>query len=335
MNNKFNKKILKFSISPILAMSSLIPLILVSKSCGYDHKSISNADYSKKGYAVQFQNYKNIGEVFDQSVVGGILTENPQNPLDPPVTVEKKFTYWEWFSYVDATVERITDGDTLEIKALTKPFSVTGAVDSSIEVGKTYKVRISTIDTLEEHAPENKAIDKVEKAFAELDHKYAEKLILVGSKVRLVSDSWSVTSYNRKVASLFFGEKYQRNFACEMLAGGYTLPRIQDQRKVFENGYLANGKKDSILALLLPYLAYAYNEGLEQKRGFYSTTEPEVVALKKEHNVKINTVYDLAKLYKEHGDMAGQGEYILSPKYSINPDNKTDNIFRFIKKHGN
>ncbi|MDD1358500.1 thermonuclease family protein [Metamycoplasma hyosynoviae] len=323
------KKILKFSVLPIIIPSSLIPLALASKACGYDYTTMKNIP--SKGHIVEFKNYQKIGKVFDQKVKGIVnLIEDPTSPV---VRVEKEHTYWEWFSYVDAEIISITDGDTLKVKILTDPFSVDGSPNTKVVKGQEFKLRISSIDTLEEHKPNGGEVNEIEKNFAALDHKYAEKLIPVGSKVRLISDNWQNTSYNRLVTSLFFGENYERNFSCEMLAGGYTLPRIQDRRKQFQADYLTKGKKNSILTLLLPYLAYAYNEGIAEKRGFYSKTDPEVIKLKKHYNLKIDTVYELADLYKEHGDMAGQGEYILSPKYSTNPDNKTDNIFRFMKKN--
>lgn len=76
------------------------------------------------------------------------------------------------------------------------------------------------------------------------------------------------------------------------MANGYTLPRIGDDDKFqFRDSY-TQIRKRSIQGILLPYFAYAFNEGIEKKRGFYN---PERI---KEGKTFLKMLQNLTKCIK-------------------------------------
>ena len=76
-------------------------------------------------------------------------------------------------------------GDTVYAKITKLPKEI-GNYKTTFKVGDIIKLRIPSIDTFEEHVP-GQEVDPVEKAYALRDHAFAESLIPVGTKVRMVS----------------------------------------------------------------------------------------------------------------------------------------------------
>jgi len=102
-----------------------------------------------------------------------------------------------------------------------------------------------------------------------------------------------------------------------MLAGGYTLPRLP-----WNHEYLASFRanynkkiKEMFTDLILPYLAYAFNDGIAKKRGFY----------KKD----FKNPYQFSANYKSHGtSLISESEGILSSKFSKYSKNEKNQLFR-------
>ena len=70
--------------------------------------------------------------------------------------------------------------------------------------------------------------------------------------------------------------------------------------------------------LILPYLAYAFNDGIAKKRGFY----------KKD----FRNPYQFSANYKSHGtSLISESEGILSSKFSKYRKNEKNQLFRWIQ----
>ncbi|WP_412031527.1 hypothetical protein [Metamycoplasma buccale] len=291
-------------LSNLISISLISPLVVsCARTKEYKTLKLNNT------YDLPLQDFNKVGKLFDKKV-----TRNVKNKKTGAFE-DATYSYWEWLGYAEAKITHWRDGDTFDAEITKAPFE-TIVSSSSLKVGDKIAVRIPTIDTLEEHGSN---VSEKEKELAKLDHAYAEKLIPVGTTVRLLSSNWANKSYDRHIANAFFGENFEQNFATSMLAGGYTLPRIGDDVKsAFRDDY-QESIKNSIYGLLLPYLAYAYNWGIENKKGFYEK--------------HFKNPYEFSKAYESHGEMINSGKYILSQAYSqdSNIDFK-NNIFKFIEK---
>lgn len=264
---------------------------------------------------LKMSEYQKVGTIFDKQV-----TINAKNPITDKIE-SRTTTLWELFQYLEGEVVRVTDGDTLVIRITKQPYAREGTnPPADLQIGTEISVRIPFIDTLEEHTHGDNTVDPEEKRLALQDHEFAEKLLPVGTKVRLVSDNWSNKTYNRYTAAVFFGEGYQRNFSTEMLAGGYTLPRLANDVGGRFRTYFKMDVKASVSSYILPFLAYAYNEGVHEKRGFYQS--------------EVKDPYDLASKYKSHGEgIIEAGRYILSQYYIQSGEvNEQTNIFKWLGK---
>ena len=147
----------------------------------------------------------------------------------------------------------------------------------------------------------------------------------------MVSPNWANKTYDRYLADLFFGENFERNFSTEMLAGGYTLPRLPwngEYLASFRSNY--NRKvKEAYTDLILPYLAYAFNDGIAKKRGFYNWKNQEL----KQAGLKyFKNPYQFSANYKSHGtSLISESEGILSSKFSKYRKNEKNQLFRWIQ----
>ncbi|WP_373590274.1 thermonuclease family protein [Metamycoplasma equirhinis] len=302
-----------------IATVSILPLAVAS-SCD---KKLVQADIEQN----LEENYASL-RASDYHNVGRILYQNVENPIKDKFDdiIRVKRTLWEKFNYIEGKIKNIIDGDTIDIEVTQQPrISYSG---KEIIIPSTIKIRIPMIDTLEENTPE---VKEREKSLAHIDSDYARKLLPAGTKVRVVSENWTNKSYNRHVGSIFFGEKYEKNFAIEMLAAGYTLARIpEDAISDFKYSYEEPFDNDkNLYTYLLPYAAYAMNDAIINKRGFYGEFE---LFGKKE---QFNGPYDFAKEYLEHGEeIISTSRFIMHPKLwrNVEPDAK-NNIYKFVAKY--
>ena len=290
---------------PIVSISSLMSSFsLLSVSCtDYEKTKLLEHPDNKEGFnGLPLKEYSKVGKLLNQKVTQKAQSDEKDPQTGLPMLKEYTETYWDWFHSMEGEITKVVDGDTVYARITKLPK----------EIGN-----YST--TFEEHVP-GQEVDPVEKAYALRDHAFAESLIPVGTKVRMVSPNWSSKTYDRYVADLFFGENFERNFSTEMLAGGYTLPRLP-----WNHEYLASFRanynkkiKEMFTDLILPYLAYAFNDGIAKKRGFY----------KKD----FKNPYEFSANYKSHGtSLISESEGILSSKFSKYKKTKENQLFRWIQ----
>lgn len=306
---------------PIVSISSLMSSFsLLSVSCtDYEKTKLLEHPDNKEGFnGLPLKEYSKVGKLLNQKVTQKAQSDEKDPQTGLPMLKEYTETYWDWFHSMEGEITKVVDGDTVYARITKLPKEI-GNYSTTFKVGQIIKLRIPSIDTFEEHVP-GQEVDPVEKAYALRDHAFAESLIPVGTKVRMVSPNWSSKTYDRYVADLFFGENFERNFSTEMLAGGYTLPRLP-----WNHEYLASFRanynkkiKEMFTDLILPYLAYAFNDGIAKKRGFY----------KKD----FKNPYQFSANYKSHGtSLISESEGILSSKFSKYKKTRENQLFRWIQ----
>lgn len=318
---------------PIVSISSLMSSFsLLSVSCtDYEKTKLLEHPDNKEGFnGLPLKEYSKVGKLLNQKVTQKAQSdEKPDPQTGLPKFKEYTETYWDWFHSMEGEITKVVDGDTVYAKITKLPKKI-GNYETTFKVGDIIKLRIPSIDTLEEHVP-NKEVDPIEKAYALRDHAFAESLIPVGTKVRMVSPNWANKTYDRYLADLFFGENFERNFSTEMLAGGYTLPRLPwngEYLASFRSNY--NHKiKETYTDLILPYLAYAFNDGIAKKRGFYNWKNEELKQAGLEY---FKNPYQFSANYKSHGtSLISESEGILSSKFSKYRKNEKNQLFRWIQ----
>ena len=282
---------------PLISLSSLPLVALSCGECGkLDHHNMSiNEEFGfDKPEPIPLKEYSKVGKLLNRKF--------------------NKYSYWSLMGACEATLTSYSDGDTMNFSVKKQPKELAhddGILDYKKEdFPSTFAVRISLIDTLEEHLPGG-IVSPAEKALAQEDKAFAEQMLPIGSTVRVVPPDGKITkSYNRIVAHIFFGEHFEKNYSVELVANGYTLPRIGDDDKFqFRDSY-TQIKKNSIQGILLPYFAYAFNEGIEKKRGFYN---PKRI---KEGKTFFRNVAEFNKMYITHGNLMPFLEYVLDSKFS-------------------
>lgn len=306
---------------PIVSISSLMSSFsLLSVSCtDYEKTKLLEHPDNKEGFnGLPLKEYSKVGKLLNQKVTQKAQSDEKDPQTGLPKLEEYTETYWDWFHSMEGEITKVVDGDTVYARITKLPKKI-GNYSTTFKVGQIIKLRIPSIDTLEEHVP-NKEVDPVEKAYALRDHAFAESLLPVGTKVRMVSPNWANKTYDRYLADLFFGENFERNFSTEMLAGGYTLPRLPwngEYLASFRSNY--NRKvKETYTDLILPYLAYAFNDGIAKKRGFYEKD--------------FKNPYQFSANYKSHGtSLISESEGILSSKFSKYRKNEKNQLFRWIQ----
>ena len=318
---------------PIVSISSLMSSFsLLSVSCtDYEKTKLLEHPDNKEGFnGLPLKEYSKVGKLLNQKVTQKAQSdEKPDPQTGLPKFKEYTETYWDWFHSMEGEITKVVDGDTVYAKITKLPKKI-GNYETTFKVGQIIKLRIPSIDTLEEHVP-NKEVDPIEKAYALRDHAFAESLLPVGTKVRMVSPNWANKTYDRYLADLFFGENFERNFSTEMLAGGYTLPRLPwngEYLASFRSNY--NHKiKETYTDLILPYLAYAFNDGIAKKRGFYNWKNEELKQAGLEY---FKNPYQFSANYKSHGtSLISESEGILSSKFSKYRKNEKNQLFRWIQ----
>lgn len=318
---------------PIVSISSLMSSFsLLSVSCtDYEKTKLLEHPDNKEGFnGLPLKEYSKVGKLLNQKVTQKAQSdEKPDPQTGLPKFKEYTETYWDWFHSMEGEITKVVDGDTVYAKITKLPKKI-GNYETTFKVGDIIKLRIPSIDTLEEHVP-NKEVDPIEKAYALRDHAFAESLLPVGTKVRMVSPNWANKTYDRYLADLFFGENFERNFSTEMLAGGYTLPRLPwngEYLASFRSNY--NHKiKETYTDLILPYLAYAFNDGIAKKRGFYNWKNEELKQAGLEY---FKNPYQFSANYKSHGtSLISESEGILSSKFSKYRKNEKNQLFRWIQ----
>lgn len=317
---------------PIVSISSLMSSFsLLSVSCtDYEKTKLLEHPDNKEGFnGLPLKEYSKVGKLLNQKVTQKAQSDEKDPQTGLPKLEEYTETYWDWFHSMEGEITKVVDGDTVYARITKLPKKI-GNYSTTFKVGQIIKLRIPSIDTLEEHVP-NKEVDPVEKAYALRDHAFAESLLPVGTKVRMVSPNWANKTYDRYLADLFFGENFERNFSTEMLAGGYTLPRLPwngEYLASFRSNY--NRKvKETYTDLILPYLAYAFNDGIAKKRGFYNWKNQEL----KQAGLKyFKNPYQFSANYKSHGtSLISESEGILSSKFSKYSKNEKNQLFRWIQ----
>lgn len=317
---------------PIVSISSLMSSFsLLSVSCtDYEKTKLLEHPDNKEGFnGLPLKEYSKVGKLLNQKVTQKAQSDEKDPQTGLPKLEEYTETYWDWFHSMEGEITKVVDGDTVYARITKLPKKI-GNYSTTFKVGQIIKLRIPSIDTLEEHVP-NKEVDPVEKAYALRDHAFAESLLPVGTKVRMVSPNWANKTYDRYLADLFFGENFERNFSTEMLAGGYTLPRLPwngEYLASFRSNY--NRKvKETYTDLILPYLAYAFNDGIAKKRGFYNWKNQEL----KQAGLKyFKNPYQFSANYKSHGtSLISESEGILSSKFSKYRKNEKNQLFRWIQ----
>lgn len=317
---------------PIVSISSLMSSFsLLSVSCtDYEKTKLLEHPDNREGFnGLPLKEYSKVGKLLNQKVTQKAQSNEKDPQTGLPKLEEYTETYWDWFHSMEGEITKVVDGDTVCARITKLPKKI-GNYSTTFEVGQIIKLRIPSIDTLEEHVP-NKEVDPVEKAYALRDHAFAESLLPVGTKVRMVSPNWANKTYDRYLADLFFGENFERNFSTEMLAGGYTLPRLPwngEYLASFRSNY--NRKvKETYTDLILPYLAYAFNDGIAKKRGFYNWKNQEL----KQAGLKyFKNPYQFSANYKSHGTgLISESEGILSSKFSKYRKNEKNQLFRWIQ----
>lgn len=317
---------------PIVSISSLMSSFsLLSVSCtDYEKTKLLEHPDNKEGFnGLPLKEYSKVGKLLNQKVTQKAQSDKKDPQTGLPKLEEYTETYWDWFHSMEGEITKVVDGDTVYARITKLPKKI-GNYSTTFKVGQIIKLRIPSIDTLEEHVP-NKEVDPVEKAYALRDHAFAESLLPVGTKVRMVSPNWANKTYDRYLADLFFGENFERNFSTEMLAGGYTLPRLPwngEYLASFRSNY--NRKvKETYTDLILPYLAYAFNDGIAKKRGFYNWKNQEL----KQAGLKyFKNPYQFSANYKSHGtSLISESEGILSSKFSKYRKNEKNQLFRWIQ----
>lgn len=318
---------------PIVSISSLMSSFsLLSVSCtDYEKTKLLEHPDNKEGFnGLPLKEYSKVGKLLNQKVTQKAQSdEKPDPQTGLPKFKEYTETYWDWFHSMEGEITKVVDGDTVYAKITKLPKKI-GNYETTFKVGEIIKLRIPSIDTLEEHVP-NKEVDPIEKAYALRDHAFAESLLPVGTKVRMVSPNWANKTYDRYLADLFFGENFERNFSTEMLAGGYTLPRLPwngEYLASFRSNY--NHKiKETYTDLILPYLAYAFNDGIAKKRGFYNWKNKKLKQAGLEY---FKNPYQFSANYKSHGtSLISESEGILSSKFSKYRKNEKNQLFRWIQ----
>lgn len=317
---------------PIVSISSLMSSFsLLSVSCtDYEKTKLLEHPDNKEGFnGLPLKEYSKVGKLLNQKVTQKAQSDEKDPQTGLPKLEEYTETYWDWFHSMEGEITKVVDGDTVYARITKLPKKI-GNYSTTFKVGQIIKLRIPSIDTLEEHVP-NKEVDPVEKAYALRDHAFAESLLPVGTKVRMVSPNWANKTYDRYLADLFFGENFERNFSTEMLAGGYTLPRLPwngEYLASFRSNY--NRKvKETYTDLILPYLAYAFNDGIAKKRGFYNWKNQELKQAGLKH---FKNPYQFSANYKSHGtSLISESEGILSSKFSKYRKNEKNQLFRWIQ----
>lgn len=307
------KKLSLLLSAPIISL----PLVAISCSKNYDDIKLNNT------FAFDIKDYEQIGKIFDSSFETEIIKDLETRETEKIIT-----TLWERFAGVDATITRVFDGDTVEVSVVNNLTEKT-----SFAKGELVKIRIPLIDTLEQNT---EGVTEREKKLSNLDSKFVETILRPGTKVRLLSDNWTNGSYNRKVAYLFFGENYHKNFSIEMLSNGWTLPRIsQTDFKTFKIDY-NNVEKTTVLSYLLPYVARAFNDGYMNKKGFYVEEGVNITLSGTPTNIKFKLPMDLSKEYIAHGSTLMSDAYQFLHPHNIDKKNRAkfvnpeNNIFEFL-----
>lgn len=314
---KYNKFLLILASSAGLVVGA--PLLSVScMTVDKEKINLSKFNVIKKNYEIPVYEFSKVGTIFNKSINYRMyVTDEKGNKTIKEVSQ----SLWDYYNYIEGEVTRIFDGDTIEIKVTKQPNPKPGG--KVLHVPTTMKLRIPMIDTLEENTPE---VGKEEKELAKKDHAYAEKLIPIGSKVRVISSNWSEKTYDRFVGYVFFGKNFERQFDIEMLAGGYTLARLDTTKVISE--FIADLSKESteakeIRSYLLPYAAYAINYGILNRKGFYGEV------------ANMRSPYELSSKYLEHGQgMVDFSLSILHYNYWKKPKlaTKKNNIYRYLEQ---
>ncbi|MCY2903024.1 thermonuclease family protein [Mycoplasmopsis arginini] len=313
------KKLSLFLSVPMLS----IPFVAIS--CSNENQDFFDNLNLNSTFVVEKDKIEEVGKIFDST----IETEEIINFETKEKRIVSK-SLWEKFSAVDGKITRIFDGDTVEVVIENKLVESNNAFN----VGDKVKVRIPLIDTLEQNV---KDVTEREKKLSHIDTEYVHNVLKPGTKVRLISDNWTDGSYDRKIAYLFFGEGFKKNFSIDMLANGWTLPRINNNDLIAFISDFNNVDKSSVKSYLLPFVARAFNHGYINKKGFYVNEGVNITLNNKQINIKFNLPMDLAKEYIAHGSTLMSDAYQFLYPFNIEKKNRPkfgnpkNNIYEFLK----
>ncbi|WP_029512724.1 hypothetical protein [Mycoplasmopsis iners] len=212
-----------------------------------------------------------------------------------PSTISTKFdesiakqVYVDWELnkgiYVDAIIDSWSDGDTLKFRladTVTPDHPKWEQFQSDITSGKTepddegralFKLRIEGMDTPEKNVG-GKNSTPFEYQYAELPSQFAKKNFKKGTPIRIFTvGGTGKDSFGRYLGDFFFGEGWKYSYTVELVNSGLTLPLISKDK------FLAVTPTDS-LYYTIPGIADAFNDAIENKRGFYKNfTNPNGVS---------------------------------------------------------
>lgn len=185
------------------------------------------------------------------------------------VNFDKKYDFsvlkWDSLKVEDVTIDKWVDGDT---------FTCTNANN------ETYNVRIQNVDTPESHVEVADASGVKNWVDTEgLEHEYAIKAFEFGqdqikpnSKARLVLSGG--VSYNRKVASVFYGENFSQNYEVNILRSGLAMPFVSSKGLWAEISPVR-----SILHYLAIPLGNAYNYAVVNHLGLFGADRSEILKI--------------------------------------------------------
>ncbi|AMD81237.1 hypothetical protein AXW82_01580 [Mycoplasmopsis canis PG 14] len=167
-----------------------------------------------------------------------------------------------------AKIESVSDGDTFSIIALESK-TLKGGV--TIEEGKSYKVRLSGIDTPEKgvgNGSKYVSASPFEYSFAIHATNFAKKVI-DNEKYKndvMIGFVSGKDSYDRITADVFFGENYKYSYISEIVRSGHTLPYSNDIWKL----KLQEKDTTSYEYNLYPFIADAFEEAIKNNRGLFN-----------------------------------------------------------------
>lgn len=310
------KKLSLFLTMPIL----FTPMASISCS----NTEFENLKLNETFFGVE--DYHKVGEIFNQKFTRTEIVNRETRE-------EKKVTksLWENFNAIEAKVTRVVDGDTIWFSVVKG--SISDTQEKMFEPGTELRIRVPLTDTLEEYGDASER----EKELAAYDSAFARSLLPVGTTVRLISDNWASGSYDRKVAYIFFGENFEKQFDIEMLANGYTMLRISESDfKSFVTDY-----NEEIKPVISSYLAYyaakAFNDGYTKKRGFYRTEGHKVTINGKEETLKFKNPQQFSEVFDAHGSALISDAYRFLYPFNIEKqhrklyNNPQNNIYEFLK----
>ncbi|MGX9358359.1 hypothetical protein ACWXVL_01045 [Mycoplasma sp. 128] len=322
-----NKKILlsTLAVTSLTAFACLPVVSCVNVNGGSDNRGGSNrgnneeaskVDNWKKSSQTVYDAIENLVNVDFSKLLSIKKEEKNFDSSTGEITTSYK-TYWDKFVVYDATVVRVSDGDTYIVKY--------------IKDGKEMQARIRSwaLDTPEAPGPTT-YVDgdpkHTEEQFAsDQDTKFAESILTPGRKIKILVSSMS---YDRLVGISLYSDKpnptelsdFTKCYEFEVLKNGFSTPRVGESELL---QFISQVSDDflSFQTLFMPYFWAATNYGIIHKQGFYKL-------------FSANKPYDFVpRVYVTHGDPTTQ--FMLLPEFTQGgwiTTERDNNLSRFLSE---